>query len=216
MELSEEQIELAAQNFAKCFPNSGVGYLPISDAVTVANGLRAAAPFLQLPWNAPTDNELVRIGSRLSFETRGAINAAIRSFVHMRNAALIPKPVDPIKELILKGIRNNRPWPLDLEGELKLADEIKTAISAPSPPGPRITFTGFKSLDSIDSDHMYRDWVLSRPAPPREEFKKNPADMPQPVDPRRKAIAETPVLAVGVTSREALADRILAALDEVK
>lgn len=208
-ELTEQQLESAKQELAKVFGG------PMDD-VLMTNMLRAAAPYLQFPWDEPTDGELIL------FKDFKHVGNALIEFVRRRNTSLIPNSVDPIKELILKGIRNNRPWPLDLEAELKLADEIQAAISAPPPPGARIIFTGFKPLDSAESDHMYRTSVLERPAPPREEFKKNPADMPQPVDTRKAAIvkmfADVPggYSAIGAGNREHVADMILAALDGAK
>ena len=65
-----------------------------------------AAPFLQLPWDEPTQDEL----QRFAHEYRNlngtecdltAARVALGALFERRNAALQPKPVDPRREKIL-------------------------------------------------------------------------------------------------------------------
>jgi hypothetical protein len=77
-ELTEQQIEQAIAAFGN---------------YAVAERMRRAAPFLQLPWDEPTEEEIDNAGRR-------GIESALREFVRRRNAALQPKPVDPRREKI--------------------------------------------------------------------------------------------------------------------
>lgn len=60
-------------------------------------GLHAAAPFLQMPWIEPTVEEWSAI-----YRDATSLSARLRvcEFVRRRNAALLPKPVDPIRNAV--------------------------------------------------------------------------------------------------------------------
>ena len=59
----------------------------------------AVAPYLQFSWDEPTDEEMKDLGGVPS-----NYHIAIREFVRRRNAALLPKPVDPRREKILAAL----------------------------------------------------------------------------------------------------------------
>lgn len=79
-ELTQDQVERAHMAL-----NGGAG-----DIDLIHKSLHAAAPFLQLPWDEPTPEEMAAID-------RDWIGFAefVREFVRRRNAALLPEPVDP-------------------------------------------------------------------------------------------------------------------------
>lgn len=83
-ELTDDQVKAATAAIAKQFGGA-------VDGVLAENMLRAAAPFLQLPWDDPTKKELERFRVHGVADFRGEIHNFIRS----RNAALMSKPVDP-------------------------------------------------------------------------------------------------------------------------
>lgn len=211
-ELTEQQLESAKQELAKVFGG------PMDD-VLMTNMLRAAAPFLQLPWDEPSEQECEQF-YRLNSQARPSPRSALEDFVRRRNATLMEKPVAETIEEQLAGAK--RACRLALNA-FERDDAIDWAeVEKYAAPEFQFGFTGFKPLDSAERDHMYRTSVLERPRPPREEFKKNPADMPQPVDPRKAAIvkmfADVPgsYSTIGPGNRGHVADMILAALDAVK
>lgn len=212
MELTNDQVELAVQAFVAEFGPAD-SLEGIAEQRKIA--MRAAAPFLQLPWDEPSTDEL---GSCFTTAykkdgyspTQMDINFILTWFVRRRNAALAPNPVDPRINAIARVLQENSPlWG---KSGTDLAEKVIAALD--EKPEPEFKF-GFNPLESSANDHMYRNSVLAQPAPPREEFKKNPADMPK--DFRRQVIAtELCALGVDVKIGFTAADRILAALDEVK
>ncbi len=85
----------------------------IEQAIAVAERMRRAAPFLQLPWDEPTEEE---------------IESALQEFVRRRNAALQPKPVDPRKPYCcFIGCQNPPTWQVDahvgLEDDTQSCDD---------------------------------------------------------------------------------------------
>lgn len=211
-ELTEQQLESAKQELSKVFGG------PMDD-VLMTNMLRAAAPFLQFPWDEPTREE-IDSAERALFSGTAKVKGVLEYFLYLRNAALIPKTVVETIEEQLAGAK--RACRLALNA-FERNDAIDWAeVEKYAAPEFKFGFNGFKPLDSAESDHMYHTSVLERPAPPREEFKKNPADMPQPVDTRKAAIvkmfADVPggYSAIGAGNREHVADMILAALDGAK
>lgn len=67
--------------------------------------LRTVAPFLQLPWDEPTESESsfihsTDLGLRLTSSFDEHKHHIISDFVRRRNAALTPKTVDPRREKI--------------------------------------------------------------------------------------------------------------------
>jgi hypothetical protein len=66
---------------------------------------KVAAPFLQLPWEEPTDKEFIDIVHAHPSSGYGEeILRSMREFVRRRNAALLPKPVDPRREKVLAAL----------------------------------------------------------------------------------------------------------------
>ncbi len=87
--LTDEQLNMAADAFAAR-----------PGAFTV-DGLRAAAPYLQVPWDVPTEcewRECMRLDNNRLMDDH--LSACV--FVEKRNAALLPTTPDPRREAILK------------------------------------------------------------------------------------------------------------------
>ena len=66
--------------------------------------LRSATPYLQLPWDEPTEAE-INLAYGRTVDVVGAVcrdisQMVVREFVRRRNAALLPKPVDPRRKKI--------------------------------------------------------------------------------------------------------------------
>lgn len=97
-QLTEEQIKLASNAFEKAFNGDGRS-LPYQ----MATAVRAAAQFLQLPWEEPTLAEIKSIRESDPAGTRDAIYL-LNAFVRSRNLALLPKAVDPRREKIIAAI----------------------------------------------------------------------------------------------------------------
>lgn len=215
MELTNKQVELAVQAFvAKFGPADSLE--GIAEQQKIA--MRAAAPFLQAPWSEPTEGAIGSAAIDL-FGTARDVDVLVttdicKQFVRRRNAALAPKPVD-IPRFDFNPHDGEAGMELSPEGEyVRYADIVEAVGKAPYPEF-HFGFTGFNPIESAANDHMYQTVVLDRPAPPREGFKKNSADMPK--DFRRQVIAtELCALGVDVKIGFTAADRILAALDEVK
>ena len=105
-ELTEQQIEQAIAAFGN---------------YAVAERMRRAAPFLQLPWDEPTEEEIDNAGRR-------NIESALREFVRRRNAALQPKPVDLRRPYCcFIGCQNPPTWQVDahvgLEDDTQSCDD---------------------------------------------------------------------------------------------
>lgn len=101
-ELTDDQVEKAVKA-ASATRTSKLSW----NGSTGENGIdlwratvRAAAPFLQLPWYEPTREEFSSIhDSSICLYGDGklcrAVSDALRQFILIRNAAMISKPVDP-------------------------------------------------------------------------------------------------------------------------
>lgn len=134
MNLTDEQIEAAAKAAYNAFhPTAERGFLcwddrPQTTREPYRTSVRAAAPFLQASWEVPTEMEfLAAVGDLHHGGFRdGFLGRALERFVQRRNAALIPKPVDPRREKILRVMRDSR---LAIIREL-LADRILAALDA--------------------------------------------------------------------------------------
>lgn len=105
-ELTEQQIEQAIAAFGN---------------YAVAERMRRAAPFLQLPWDEPTEEEIDNAGRR-------GIESALREFIRRRNAALQPKPVDLRRPYCcFIGCQNPPTWQVDahvgLEDDTQSCDD---------------------------------------------------------------------------------------------
>lgn len=111
VELTDEQVDRAAKEFWLS-PKWGYGTPGEGVGENAKVGLRAAAPFLQLPWDEPTEDEAhvihstnLGLGLTSSFD-RNVFEVLCR-FVRRRNAALLPKPVDPRREAVMNVLRQS-------------------------------------------------------------------------------------------------------------
>lgn len=105
-ELTDEQVEKAV-NIASATRTSKLSW----NGSTGENGIhlwratmRAAAPFLQLPWDFPTPEEVDAANtktSRYGLIPRDMAAVIIDRFVSNRNAFLLPKAVDLRKKAVM-------------------------------------------------------------------------------------------------------------------
>ena len=125
--LSDEQIEQAA--IAGCYMNAPWDDLLGQTRDRVRRNLRKAAPFLQMPWDEPTEEEFTQLltGVHPNSNYGGTIMDALKKFVHIRNAALLPKPVDPRREAVAKVLTEHKVWTVDDQVDRILAalDKVK-------------------------------------------------------------------------------------------
>lgn len=91
---------------------------------SVDRALVKAAPFLQLPWETPLLSELREL---LGFTPDDRLSNAFIKFVDIRNARLLPKPVDPRREAILKAYKPYvyKPDKTLMDAILAALDEVK-------------------------------------------------------------------------------------------
>jgi len=101
-ELSERQIEQAA----KAMHGSDWERLKPDDKERYRTAARAAAPYLQLPWDEPTYEELDIAVSDARIGDLASSKDILHEFVRRRNAALQPKPVDPAVEVVSRMLRD--------------------------------------------------------------------------------------------------------------
>lgn len=119
-ELTKEQIEAAEQAWnavdLSAWTRSGI--------------IKAIAPHVQFPLEEPSAEEVFAAADFVWFrDYRDEIARALRRFVARRNAARLPKPVDPRREVILWTMRIYSPAsPVDDMDEL--ADHILAALDA--------------------------------------------------------------------------------------
>lgn len=131
MNLTDEQIEAAAKAM---YEGSNQGtMLPYGVPWNGMNfgerhrwlvALRAAAPFLQMPWEMPTAGEVEK-----ALCANGTTEALLQ-FVRSRNASLIPKPVDPRREKVINILCHADRSPEPAIDANKLADRILAALDA--------------------------------------------------------------------------------------
>jgi len=148
MELTQEQIELAAQasynaqvqhnarsQYASKNPWPNTGSFN-QEAYRV--GVRAAAPFLQMSWDEPStaeaytfaiENPRFSIPDTSGFDVVETMRRFLSAFIRYRNSELIPKPVDPRREKIMKELSQPGKFSIiDAHGEV--ADRIIAALDA--------------------------------------------------------------------------------------
>jgi hypothetical protein len=118
-EPTEQQLDQAAAAYGITYGGDAEGP---SDARR--EGLRAAAPFLQLPWEPPTEEEVASLYGHVGIIR---IHDGIREFVRHRNDAIQPKPVYPRREALI-GFLKTDSWK-DMRWT-ELADRILAAIDA--------------------------------------------------------------------------------------
>jgi hypothetical protein len=193
--LTEDQLKQAVDAMLRQFvaENDPLG----TELHVRMRGLEAAAPYLQIPWGEPTPEEIAKIANlRWHWENRSLSTSAedVRfvagQFVDLRNAALIPKPENPVvKDALanLQGVTLTRDEAQKITaavwGCTDLAGEYRHSVFDPPTQKPetfKFGFTGFKDLPERQTGE-YLDSMLSdssKIAQPREEFKPNPADAP--------------------------------------
>jgi hypothetical protein len=110
-ELTKEQIEQAIQAAAKAS-----GWMLDSRTHNAwVLCMIAAAPFLASPWEMPTLEEITEAAEVANLNGPFWICGVLRHFVQRRNAALLPKPVDPREDLAIEWMQRSRPnWGDDL------------------------------------------------------------------------------------------------------
>lgn len=128
-ELTDEQIDRAVDCAALATGEKRF------DREYARHNFRAAAPFLQLPWDEPSDAE-IDVFSNIAYGRtvnvvgevcRNISQMVLREFVRRRNATLLPKPVDSRRAAILKAYK---PYGYNPDEELMAAildalDEVK-------------------------------------------------------------------------------------------
>ena len=120
-ELTAQQIEFAVAAFENVAGHAATGEL-----LSMAERMRRAAPFLQLPWDEPIKEEIDRACDDCDAggdNFRSTLEYLIKEFVRRRNAVIHPKPVDPRWKAILKLTMS---W--DPESAHEKADEILAAL----------------------------------------------------------------------------------------
>lgn len=130
--LTDKQLELAVKAF------STDPEVIVQGVWNLKSCLRNSAPYLQIPWDEPTSEEVIPIYANLyhykiedvSPSSIEGITKAFVEFVRIRNAAILPKLVDPRIAIVVKVLRgtNNVPYlPIEKTAETVLAalDEVK-------------------------------------------------------------------------------------------
>lgn len=124
-ELTHEQVERAAKAHFDC--DSMPAWDRASEQTKGAwrKAIRAAAPFLQLPWDTPTIEEATKANQCMDGQS------AIFDFLRYRNAAImVPKPVDPRKaravELLLSRFEDD----VEKFAERLIAELDATSVAA--------------------------------------------------------------------------------------
>jgi hypothetical protein len=93
----------------------------------------AAAPYLQLPWEGPTESEIDTFANLSYGRTINVVGAVcrdisqmvLREFVRRRNAAILPKPtIGPAAERIIEQSRRNTFTPDEYRA---IVDNIRAA-----------------------------------------------------------------------------------------
>jgi transposase len=200
MKLTDEQLHRAARaadDLAKSlgFPEMAPHISDDERNNVLFMSLRAAAPYLQLPWDEPTEKEAYACQDAPNVQDNEP-QQVIAEFVRRRNAALIPKPENPIVKDALANLRGvtlthdeAQKITAAVWGCTDLAGEYRHSVFDPPTQKPEtfgFGFTGFKDLPERQTG-QYLDSMLSdssKIAQPRPPIQRNPADMPQPVDPR--------------------------------
>ena len=194
--LTEEQLRQAVDAMLRQFDaeNDPMG----TELHVRMRGLEAAAPYLQMLWDEPSHQEW-ELAKEAVVGPANPIFSALRiarEFVRRRNAALIPKPENPIIKDALANLRGvtlthdeAQKITAAVWGCTDLAGEYRHSVFDPPTQKPEtfgFGFTGFKDLPERQTG-QYLDSMLSdssKIAQPRPPIQRNPADMPQPVDPR--------------------------------
>jgi len=125
-ELTAQQIEFAVAAFENVAGHAATGEL-----LSMAERMRRAAPFLQLPWDEPIKEEIDRACDDCDAggdNFRSTLEYLIKEFVRRRNAVIHPKPVDPRVDEIALIICQSRDAGLSIQqtaAKIAALDEVK-------------------------------------------------------------------------------------------
>jgi hypothetical protein len=101
-ESTKEQLENAGKILMTNWDN--ISSQGLKDAAI--DRIRRAVPYLQLPWDEPTESEISDAQADIRFTSEHQAAKVLFEFVRRRNAALLQKPVGPerakIKEILLR------------------------------------------------------------------------------------------------------------------
>ncbi len=133
-ELTKEQLDRAIDSY-ESIPLLG----DVGTRGFIRRCLIAAAPYLQLPWDEPTEKELFDAKCGWGIERPFAICEEMRQFVRIRNAALLPKPVDPrrekIEEILSRHVKDGADQTIDrilaVLNEVKPDDSYQNSLLYP-------------------------------------------------------------------------------------
>ena len=124
IKLTKEQIEQGKWAYEVAWNNS-------SHIDSVINGLTAAAPYLQMPWEMPSEEELTWCDGiyRNAHGVTGRADRvlALRKFIERRNAALLPKPVDSRREKLIPILARLARWHVN-DAQDHIVDAILAAL----------------------------------------------------------------------------------------
>jgi len=128
-ELTEQQLRLAAEAWGKSAhaQNDPIG----ANLHCFMRALEAAAPYLQLPWDEPSEEEVeeamdavIRAHSLMGRERNWKVREVIREFVNRRNPPPY-KPIDPRRGKIVDTLRL---WGFSEDYSLIRADELLAVL----------------------------------------------------------------------------------------
>jgi hypothetical protein len=123
LKLTDEQVARAVEAYYKAGPTpTAWETVPSATKYRIGEQLRAAAPFLQAPWEMPTDCEIEQFEAVPQYSVR----SRLCQFVQVRNAGLLPNPVDPRREAVIAEILDGT-----AKGSIRaeiLADRILAAL----------------------------------------------------------------------------------------
>ena len=137
MKVTDEQIEAAAKAMqlvdVELEDRSNYGWEDLDpiNKDTYRDYARAAAPFLQMAWDEPTESEVSAAFTRqfMPLDAYTSMRSGISKFVANRNAALQPKPVDPRREAVIQVLRAEHPGAMSngafADVILKALDELE-------------------------------------------------------------------------------------------
>ena len=123
-ELTQEQIKQAMwAAHSAAAPGFEWGNLSERDVERYSLAVKAAAPFLQLPWDEPTEDEVTSIYNYCANTIDGNLTPrCLCEFVRRRNTALLPKMVDPRIAKLIVILR--APWVTQEDRAIKILAEI--------------------------------------------------------------------------------------------
>ena len=132
IKLTKEQIEVAATALNRNFVGVPNGNLSGSfDPEVYRKAATATAPYLQSPWEMPTEEEVESLFKLLDIPSisgrREYAHRLLRSFIERRNAALLPKPVDSRREKLIPILARLARWHVN-DTQDHIVDAILAAL----------------------------------------------------------------------------------------